>query len=179
MDIQTFISFAEELRHIAVAEARHCIPDAEDVEDVAQETMLRLWERRNDLTPELTKLHKYTTKVARNICLDKHRTRRRHPIFQLLWHNNKEKEKEKEEEYDIPSYDSPQIKLEASETMSIYQSAISKLPYNWRIILTMRGEKDMEYSEIAQILGTTESSVRGTLCKAKKKIIELIKKEIR
>lgn len=175
MDIQTFISFAEELRRIAVAEARRYIPDAEDVEDVAQETMLRLWERRNDLTPELTKLHKYTTKVAKNICLDKHRTRRRYPIFQLLWHNNKEKE----EEYDIPSYDSPQIKLETSETMSIYQSAISKLPYNWRIILTMRGEQDMEYSEMAQILGTTEASVRGTLSKAKKKIIELIKKEIR
>jgi len=39
----------------------------------------------------------------------------------------------------------------------------------------MRSEEEMSYAEIASILGTTESSARGTLSKAKAKLLELIK----
>ena len=35
------------------------------------------------------------------------------------------------------------------------------------------------FSEIACILGTTESSVRGMLCKARARLLEFIKKQIR
>ena len=52
------------------------------------------------------------------------------------------------------------------------------MPYNWQRILLMRGEEEMSCLQIAQILGTTESSVRGTLSKAKKRMLVLIKQEI-
>ena len=55
---------------------------------------------------------------------------------------------------------------------------MARLPYNWQRILLMRGEEEMSCLQIAQILGTTESSVRGTLSKAKKRMLVLIKQEI-
>ena len=64
--------------------------------------------------------------------------------------------------------------MEVNETVTAYRQALGKLPYNWRKILVMRGEDEMSYTEIAQIRGTTESSVRGTLSKAKRKMVELI-----
>ncbi|MCQ2259521.1 MAG: sigma-70 family RNA polymerase sigma factor [Bacteroidaceae bacterium] len=68
--------------------------------------------------------------------------------------------------------------MEATESVTVYRQALKRLPYNWQKILVMRGEDEMSYTEIAQILGTTESSVRGTISKAKKKILELIKQEL-
>ncbi|NLV53274.1 MAG: sigma-70 family RNA polymerase sigma factor [Bacteroidales bacterium] len=173
MNEQTFISLAEGLRHIAVAEAQQYISD-DDVEDVAQEVMLRIWERRQDLSPELKMLRPYAATLSRNICHDRYKFKRRHPLLRLIWYNDKDDEHEAE----TPSFDTPQRRMEIAEATDIYRTAISKLLYNWQRILTMRGEQEMDYSEIALILGTTESSVRGTLCKAKKKMLELIKQNI-
>lgn len=54
---------------------------------------------------------------------------------------------------------------------------MAQLPYNWRTVLQMRNVEDMSFAEIAAITGMTESSVRGTLSKARKRMIELINKQ--
>ena len=59
MNNETYISLAKELRHIAVAEAKRYLQDAEDVEDVAQEVMLRIWERREGVIPEKKMMYSY------------------------------------------------------------------------------------------------------------------------
>ena len=71
MNNETYISLAKELRHIAVAEAKRYLQDAEDVEDVAQEVMLRIWERREGVIPEKKMMYSYPATLVRNICLDK------------------------------------------------------------------------------------------------------------
>ena len=71
MNNETYICLAKELRHIAVAEAKRYLQDAEDVEDVAQEVMLRIWERREGVIPEKKLMYSYTATLVRNICLDK------------------------------------------------------------------------------------------------------------
>ena len=43
MNEQIYMSLAEGLRQVAMAEARGYIANADDVEDVAQEVMLRLY----------------------------------------------------------------------------------------------------------------------------------------
>ncbi|MGM9675677.1 MAG: RNA polymerase sigma factor [Bacteroidaceae bacterium] len=68
--------------------------------------------------------------------------------------------------------------MELAETARIYRHAMQQLPYNWRQIMLMRGEEEMSYEQIARILGTTESSVRGTLSKAKKRMLNLIKQKL-
>lgn len=171
MNEQTYISLAEKLRQTAVAEARRYIQDADDVEDVAQEVMLRMWEKHSELLADTKKLHSYAVTLAKNICLDRQKVKRRHPIFRLLWRNDDDGY----DEAQIPSIVTPQHQLEAQEMAEAYRNALNRLPYNWQRILTMRGEEEMSYEEIASILGTTESSVRGTLCKAKKKILEYLK----
>lgn len=159
---------------MAMTEAHGYITDADDVEDVAQEVMLRLWERRAEIHSESKMLRSYVATMTRNICKDRQKVKRRHLILRLLWMTKEDDE----EEYEIPTYETPQKRMEADEVALAYRQALEKLPYNWRKILVMRGEDEMSYTEIAQILGTTESSVRGTISKAKKKILELIKQEL-
>lgn len=172
MTEETYISLAENLRYVAVEETFRYIQDADDVEDIAQEVMLRIWEKRAGLSSNVKMLNAYAATLARNICLDRHKIKRRHPLLlRLQWFANREDNAQME----IPVHDTPQRQLEQTEAINAYYVAVKKLPYGWQRILRMRGEEEMSYAEIAQILGTSESSVRGTLCKAKKKVLELIK----
>ena len=45
-------------------------------------------------------------------------------------------------------------------------------------MLQMRNEEEMSFADIAKIIGTTESSVRGTLSKARMRLIEIIKQQL-
>jgi RNA polymerase sigma factor (sigma-70 family) len=73
----------------------------------------------------------------------------------------------------------PQQYIEDKEANSIGQRAMSQLPYNWRRIVEMREREDMSFAEIAQVLGTSESSCRGMMSKARQKILQLISKMTR
>lgn len=174
MNEQVFISLAEGLRQVAMVEARGYIADADDVEDVAQEVMLRLWEKRAEIQNDSKMLRAYVATMARNVCKDRQKVDRRHPLLRFLWISKDDVE----QVYEIPSYDTPHKRMEVIESVMVYRQALNQLPYNWQKILVMRGEDEMSYTEIAQILGTSESSVRGILSKAKKKMLELIKQNI-
>lgn len=175
MDKKTYISLAELFRHLAVTKASQLLQDGDEVEDVAQEVLLKMWERHDSLESDQKMLNAYVATLTRNICLDRKKVKRRHPILRLLW----KREEETDNEVEILSFDTPQRRMEEHETTDIYLKAMNRLPYHWKTIMQMRGEKEMSYAEIASILGTTESSARGTLSKAKKRLLELIKQEMR
>ena len=176
MDTKTYISLAERFRHLAMMKASQLLQNADEVEDVAQDVLLKMWERHDSLENDAKRLNAYVDTLTRNICLDRKKVQRRHPLLRLLWRHDEE---ETDSEMQISSFDTPQRRIEEQEANDIYLKAMNRLPYHWRAILQMRSEEEMSYAEIASILGTTESSARGTLSKAKAKLLELIKKELR
>lgn len=165
MDRETYISWAAELRRKAVDTAAFFVGE-DEAEDVAQETMLRMWERRETLDGDKERLLAFTATAARNTAQNRLRQKRRHPVLRLL------------QRHDHEAGDTPQRQMESSEAGDIFQQAISRLPYNWQVVLRMRNTEDRSFAEIAAILGTSESSVRGTLSKARTRLLELIKQQI-
>jgi RNA polymerase sigma-70 factor (ECF subfamily) len=164
MDRETYISWAAELRRRAV-EAATAVVGCEEAEDVAQETMLRMWERLDQLDGDRERLLAYAATSARNLAQNRRRQKRRHPLLQLLgWKGDR-------------TDDTPQRRLETTETDSLFAQTMAQLPYNWRTVLQMRNVEDMSFAEIAAVTGMTESSVRGTLSKARRRMIELINRQ--
>lgn len=55
--------------------------------------------------------------------------------------------------------------------------AIQELPEQYRLVFNMRQVEEMEYSEIAELLGQQESSIRSSVCRARqmlrKKLLNL------
>lgn len=51
---------------------------------------------------------------------------------------------------------------------------MAQLPYNWRKVVEMREYEKMSFAEIARVLGTTESSCRGLMSKARARLVQLI-----
>jgi len=63
--------------------ARRILGDSGDVEDVAQETLVRTWQRAPDREPGGPGLDAWMHKVALNLCLDRLR-RRRETFLEVL-----------------------------------------------------------------------------------------------
>lgn len=164
-----------ELRQIAVARALVLLNDKEDAEDVAAEVMLRLWERHRLLRDDADEVRHYADTMARNLSLDLLRHRRRYPILRLF-HRKDSDDEETGSIPDIPDSYTPQQYIESKEAGDIFRRAMIQLPYNWRKIFEMREKEDMSFAEIAQVLGTSESSCRGMMSKARQRLLQLINK---
>ena len=175
MDKQTYISLAEGFRRMALSKAKQFYQDETEAEDVAQEVLLKMWERHEELDLDPKRLHAYITTLTRNICLDRQKMKRRHPVMRLI---KRHSDHDDNIPPDIHSDDTPQSRMEDEEATDIFQKAFARLPHHWAEMLRMRMEQEMTYEDIAHLFGTSESSIRGTLSKAKNKLLELIKRQM-
>jgi RNA polymerase sigma-70 factor (ECF subfamily) len=173
MERLKYISLVTELRQIAVARALALLDDKDDAEDVAGEVMLKLWEKRKDLRDNADEVRNLADRMARNLALNLLQHRRRHPILRIF-HRQDSDDEETGSIPDIPEWSTPQQYIEDKEADSIGRRAMSQLPYNWRRIVEMREREDMSFAEIAQVLGTSESSCRGMMSKARQRLLQLI-----
>ena len=178
MERLKYISLVAELRQTAVARAMSLLDGKDDAEDVAGEVLLKLWEKRDDLRDNADEVRRLADTMARNLALDLLRHRRRHPILRIF-HRQGDDEEETGNTPDIPDSFTPLHYVENREAGSIVKRAMSRLPYNWRRIVEMRERGDMSFAEIAQVLGTSESSCRGMMSKARQRMLQLINKMAR
>ena len=173
MERLKYISLVTELRQIAVARALVLLNDKDDAEDVAGEVLLKLWEKRKDLRDNADEVRHLADRMARNLALNLLQHRRRHPILRIF-HRQGSDDEETGSIPDIPEWSTPQQYIEDKEADSIGRRAMSQLPYNWRRIVEMREREDMSFAEIAQVMGTSESSCRGMMSKARQRMLQLI-----
>ncbi|NLV52541.1 MAG: sigma-70 family RNA polymerase sigma factor [Bacteroidales bacterium] len=171
MDKQIYISYIKELRQMVEAKASS-IAEVDEVEDIAQEVLLKLWEHVDLLEDDKVKLFAYASATAKHIALNSVRSKRRHPILRLFrWNNSEEDDREEEPIVQVETNITPLHVVEDQEMDELFWKALKKLPFNWQRILIMRNVEDRSFAEIAEILATTESSVRGVLSKARKKML--------
>lgn len=173
MEREKYISLVAQLRQVAVARALALLGDHAAAEDVAGEVLLRLWERHADLHADPEKVSHLASVMARNLSLNHLRQRRRHPIMRIF-HRKQNDEDDAFSIPDLPAPRTPQQDVEDQETGHIVRCAMAQLPYNWRKVVEMREYEKMSFAEIAQVLGTTESSCRGLMSKARTRLVQLI-----
>lgn len=173
MEREKYISLVAQLRQVALARALALLGDHAADEDVADEVLLRLWERRDGLHDDPEKVSRLASVMARNLSLNHLRHRRRHPIMRIF-HRKQNDEDDAFNIPDLPAPRTPQQDVEDQETGHIVRCAMAQLPYNWRKVVEMREYEKMSFAEIARVLGTTESSCRGLMSKARARLVQLI-----
>ena len=173
MEREKYISLVAQLRQVAVARALTLLGDHAAAEDVAGEVLLRLWERHADLHADPEKVSHLASVMARNLSLNHLRQRRRHPLMRIF-HRKQNDEDDAFNIPDLPAPRTPQQDVEDQETGHIVRCAMAQLPYNWRKVVEMREYEKMSFAEIARVLGTTESSCRGLMSKARARLVQLI-----
>lgn len=148
---------AKRMRPRIVETALRCLDDADEADDIAQETLLRLWCMRDKLD-EYRSVEALAIVICRHLSLDRLKRMRMLPI-----------------ENDVLTQlsVSPEDDSERVEDIERLRNLIDKLPDGQQIILRMKHIEEMEISEIAEIIGSTQGAVRVQLSRARNRIKEL------
>ena len=80
-----------------------------------------------------------------------------------------------EDEYSVASSLLADPYFDGTETEALLQEAISQLPDVQRTVFQLRYFDELKYSDISQMLGTTEGSLKASYHIAVKKISEFFK----
>ena len=140
--------------------AFHLMGNAQDAEDMVQETYLRLWKKREEMPPDIGNVEAYCVAIIRNLCLD------------ALKAPQMEEEHHSIEELDMPQTGSLMREMELKDEANIVVRIIGDLPEQQRQIVEMRDVDDCSYEEIEQATGLSTVNIRVLLSRARKKIRE-------
>jgi len=127
--------------------------------DVAQETFLKLWEKRP--YADKTKLKGLLFKMAGDIFISAYRKQ----TTELKFRTNLKSGIENK---------TPEEKLYYNELKERYETALNKMPENQRVVFLMNRMDKMKYREIAEATGIGVKAVEKRMSQA----LKLLKQEI-
>ena len=157
MDKKEFETQAKRLRPQLVKQAYRVLGSETEADDIAQETLLKLWGMREQLD-EYSSLDALSFVVTRHLCLDNLKRMR---MLSL-------------DEVDVSAITSDLNTEEPTQArIDELNALIKRLPDGQQIILRMKHIDGMETSEIAQMIGSTDGAVRVQLSRARNKVREL------
>ena len=159
MTIDAFEKQAPRLRALALQAAATAGADADTAEDIAQETMLRLWQMRDD--PRLYNPEGYASTIARHLTLN--RLRRKPPL---------PLDERQAVSQTVPSPLDIIVQLEDERWL---QERIRNLPSTLHAVLHMRQVEHRSNAQIADILGIAPASVNTLLARARRQLLEEIR----
>ena len=143
----------------------------EDAEDIAQEVFIEVYRSVSGFRGQ-SKLSTWIYRIAVTKSLELIRSRQRDKrsgiILSLFG-----KEQTISVTRDEPFFH-PGVKLENKEMVAVLFAAIRRLPENQRIAFTLNKLEDLSYSEIAEVMKVSVSSVESLLFRAKQKLRELL-----
>ncbi|NLI37615.1 MAG: sigma-70 family RNA polymerase sigma factor [Bacteroidales bacterium] len=130
-----------------------------EAEDVVQDTMLRVWSRRDEWS-KFDSIEAFCMTVARNLAIDR---------SQKMDAKNLELTPEMEQASDASG---PYNLLVQTERLNLIHQLINKLPEKQRTVIQLRDIEGKNYKEIAKVMGLTEEQVKVTLFRARQKVKE-------
>lgn len=123
------------------------VSDRDDAEEITQDAIMTAFSLLGSFEGTEASFIAWVKKIAVNKSIDRYRRESRMPL-------RIDVEEFKEIEF---------VKYDDDELYSVEQikKVIESLPEGYRIVITLRLLEEMEYEEIARVLGINESSVRS------------------
>lgn len=131
-----------------------------DAEDSTQEVFLRVW-RNAPRLEEIKDLRSWIARIAWNVAIDR---KRRHPEQQM------------DEYFEVSQSARAEDEVISGQMLMLLERAIARLPRKEREALILASVEEMSMAEIAQVLGTSEATVRGRVFRARQQLRERMKR---
>ena len=131
-----------------------------EAEDVVQETMIKVWNRREQWD-NIESIEAFCLTICRNISLDKMRKM------------ENQNQSLSEGEHDAPdqSYSSnPEEQAMQQDRMQLIRQLINQLPEKQRSVMQLRDFEGKSYKEIAKVMGISEEQVKVNIFRARQTI---------
>ena len=130
-----------------------------EAEDVVQETMIKVWNRR-DSWDELDSIEAFCLTICRNIAVDKMRKAE----------NQNPSLEESSDTVDHSYSSNPEEQAMQRDRIALVRQLIDNLPEKQRSCMQLREFEGKSYKEIAKILSVTEEQVKINIFRARQLI---------
>ena len=135
----------------------------DDAFDLSQESFLRAWRSLGSFQFEAS-FSTWLFRLSSNICLDFLRAKKRRATVSLTMVSDEDEETQ----LDLPDAGpTPEEAALAADDRRLLAEALNSLPADFRQIITLRAIDDLSYTQIAEILGIQEGTVKSRLSRAR------------
>ncbi len=134
--------------------------DRAEAEDIVQETMIKVWNRREQWS-QIDSIEAYCLTICRNVALDK--TRRA----------GRQDESLNEENHQTPDHSytaNPEEHAMQQDRIRLIRQLMDTLPEKQRTVMLLRETEGKTYKEIAEVMDITEEQVKVNLFRARQSL---------
>lgn len=159
MTQQEYEHIVPELRPRLKDIGRQFFGDKEMAEDIAQETLMRLWLLRERIA-SLTDIKPLAVRMAKNLCVSEWRKQKVRQGNAL--------------QAEFPAHEDTQRNMELKDEIARLRQAVSQLKPAEQRLFRMRHEAEMDIQQISAVTGIGVRSVSAMLSTAKRKLSEIL-----
>jgi len=172
-DQAAFAELVNRYQNRLVGVMHHLIGSADEAEDLAQEVFLRVYRTRHKYTPK-AKFSTWLFTIANNLALNALRNRKRKPSIPLETNDSNMSGPWSIQQGAIARDDSPTRNLAQQELAEVIRNALDGLNDRQRIAVILNKFEDMNYSEIAEVMGLSSKAVKSLLSRARSRLREAL-----
>jgi RNA polymerase sigma-70 factor (ECF subfamily) len=168
-DAGAFEELVELYQQRLVALMHHLVGNAEEAEDLAQEVFLRVYRSRKKYRPR-SKFSTWLFTIANNLALNALRSRRRKLMLSLPAQDSGPLGPRPAEQLVRDRGSGPMRRLERQELTERIRQALEGLNERQRMAVVLNKFEDMNYAEIAEVMGLTTKAVKSLLSRARENL---------
>lgn len=159
-DTQEFGKLVERYQHRLVRFAARMLGDAEEAQDIVQETFLRVWRSRRPVQGDPVA---YLFRITRNLCLDHFRSQHRTEVL--------------DDSTELPpsTESSPAASAQSQALVELVRASVQALPEPQRVVFVLSHYEEMSYREIAEVIGCPI----GTVASRKFQAVETLRRRLK
>jgi RNA polymerase sigma-70 factor (ECF subfamily) len=173
-DSIAFAELVELYQHRLITVMHHLVSNKEEAEDLAQEVFLRVYRTRKKYRPK-AKFSTWLFTIANNLALNTLRSRQRKPVVPLDVRDSGPLGPRPAEQLVLGRENQPSARMQQQELAAIVQKALEQLNERQRAAVVLNKFEDMNYAEIAEIMGLTTKAVKSLLSRAREKLRETLR----
>jgi len=165
-DHDAFAELVELYHHRLVTVMHHLVANAEEAEDLAQEVFLRVFRVRKNYHPR-AKFSTWLYTIAHNLALNALRSRQRKPSVPLNTRDSGPLGPRPAEQIVLDRANQPMQNMQQQELIGVIRLALEGLNERQRLAVVLNKFEDMNYAEIAEVMGLTTKGVKSLLSRAR------------
>jgi RNA polymerase sigma-70 factor (ECF subfamily) len=165
-DAAAFGELVERYQHRLVGILHHLLGQAEGAEDLAQEVFLRVFRTRKRYHPQ-AKFSTWLFTIANNLALNALRSRQRKPTVPLPAQDSGPLGARPAEQLVVDRAGPPSQHLQEMELAAVVRQALEGLNERQRMAVVLNKFEDLNYAEVAEVMGLTPQAVKSLLSRAR------------